>query len=614
LRTATSENTLPLRVHDVGFLLDRLGEDCHPLQFLRELTQNAIEAVLRTPEKCGQVIWDVDWLSHDLGEHSAFKLSITDTGCGMTGEEMCTYINQLSSSGAIQASDGNFGVGAKVAAATRNHAGLIYLSWKDGHGSMIHLWRNPETKQYGLRQIEKPDGTFDHCADLDDIVKPAVVGSHGTKIILFGHSADHDTMKAPTGATCPSMWVARYLNSRYFTFPAGVTVRSRQGWEHPRDSTDVNVLRTLTGQKTYLEQHKECGGVVDLEGARAHWWILKDESALASNSGYIESSGHIAALYREELYEMVGGRAGQARLQQFGIVFGYRQVVVYIEPLTEGSDRLTTNTARTELLLNNQVLPWADWAAEFRDNLPEEIAAHMEAIASRATDADHSKSIRDRLKTLLDLFKVSRYKPSPSGPLQIGEPAPNAGGVQNRVDGAPGRGVASSGATAAGDGEVGGIYSAFLKNEGVAGKQTRRDLFPRVHWISVKDGTRELGELEDRAARYLEEQHVLKINADFRVFTDMVDHWVEVYTREHGFIARLRETVRDAVHCWYEQNLTETIIGLQALKGSKEWSADLLQDAWSESALTAVVMQRYHPYNCIKRELGTKIAPLRKVG
>src|SRR4029077_1292976 len=124
------------------------------------------------------------------------------------------------------------------------------------------------------------------------------------------------------------------------------------------------------------------------------------------------------------------------------------------------------------------------------------------------------------------------------------------------------------------------------------GKQTRRDLFPRVHWISVKDGTRELGELEDRAARYLEEQHVLKINADFRVFTDMVDHWVEVYTREHGFIARLRETVRDAVHCWYEQNLTETIIGLQALKGSKEWSADLLQDAWSESALTAVVMQR----------------------
>ena len=30
--------------------------------------------------------------------------------------------------------------------------------------------------------------------------------------------------------------------------------------------------------------------------------------------------------------------------------------------------------------------------------------------------------------------------------------------------------------------------------------------------------------------------------------------------------------------------------------------------AWSEVALTAVVMQRCHPYNSIKREMRTKIA------
>jgi hypothetical protein len=71
--------------------------------------------------------------------------------------------------------------------------------------------------------------------------------------------------------------------------------------------------------------------------------------------------------------------------------------------------------------------------------------------------------------------------------------------------------------------------------------------------------------------------------------------------------------VRDSVHNWYEQALTETVIGLQALRGSKEWATDFLQDAWSEPALSAVVMQRYHPYNAIKRELGTKIAPLKKV-
>jgi hypothetical protein len=113
MRTTSAENTLLLQVHDVGFLLDRLGEDCHPLQFLRELTQNAIEAILKTPEKSGEIVWDVDWLSLELGDHQAFKLSITDTGCGMTGEEMSHYINQLSASGSVQSSDGNFGVGAR---------------------------------------------------------------------------------------------------------------------------------------------------------------------------------------------------------------------------------------------------------------------------------------------------------------------------------------------------------------------------------------------------------------------------------------------------------------------------------------------------------------------
>ena len=57
--------TLPMTVKNTGFLLDRLGQDCHPLQFLRELTRNAIEAIQRT-EKPGQILWDVDWTTYDL--------------------------------------------------------------------------------------------------------------------------------------------------------------------------------------------------------------------------------------------------------------------------------------------------------------------------------------------------------------------------------------------------------------------------------------------------------------------------------------------------------------------------------------------------------------------
>jgi hypothetical protein len=131
-RLRRRNRTLPMTVHNTGFMLDRLGKDGSPLQFLRELTQNSIEAMVDTPEGQGEVTWDVDWNRWELT--GIYKLACIDTGVGMTGEEMLRYINMLSSSTHIQSHEANYGVGAKVAAATRNHAGLIYVSWKDGVG------------------------------------------------------------------------------------------------------------------------------------------------------------------------------------------------------------------------------------------------------------------------------------------------------------------------------------------------------------------------------------------------------------------------------------------------------------------------------------------------
>ncbi len=610
--THAANDTLALTVHNTGFLLDRLGADCHHLQFLRELTQNSIEAILRTPKKTGEVLWDVDWTPYEAGEMTAFKLCVTDNGCGMDGTEMVRYINQLSSSGAVQSVDGNYGVGAKIAAATRNHAGLIYLSWKNGQGSMIHLWRDPKSGQYGLRQIQRPDGTFGHFAQVDDAIKPALIDQHGTRIVLYGMTEDADTMKSPPDSPSPSRWIAKYLNTRYFRFPDGIEVRAREGWEHPRSNKDLNTLRHLQGQAHYLKTHQQATGQVQLTDALAHWWILKDEPALGSNSGYIESSGHVAALFRDELYEMATGRSGHAKLQQFGVIFGQRQIVVYIEPVANSKRRITTNTARTQLMLNAEALPWADWAAEFRGNIPDDIHALMDEIASKTSGTDHSKSIKDRLKALMDLYKVSRYKPSPNGVLRIDDPQQSAGGQTPSGGGAGGGGGGGGRGRGSKSGPVGGVYSAFLKNDGTPGVQVRPDLFPEVKWVEVTNGSREQGDIEDKAARYLPEQHLLLINADFRVFADMIQHWAERYAKEHGETAGLRDVVRDSVHDWYEQALVETVIGVQALKGSREWSMKQIECALSEEALTSVVMQRYHPYNSVKRELGTKIAPLKK--
>lgn len=43
-----------MTVRNTGLMVDRLGQDCAPLQFLRELTQNSIEAIQRRGDGTGE--------------------------------------------------------------------------------------------------------------------------------------------------------------------------------------------------------------------------------------------------------------------------------------------------------------------------------------------------------------------------------------------------------------------------------------------------------------------------------------------------------------------------------------------------------------------------------
>ena len=599
--------TLPMTVDNVGFLLDRLGQDCSPLQYLRELTQNAIEAVLRTGEP-GQIIWDVDWTSYDLGD-GPMKVCIVDSGDGMTGDEMIKFINQLSSSGTKQSFTGNYGVGAKIAAATKNPAGVIYQSWKNGEGYMVQLEKNPATGEYGLRQWELKDGNYSHCFPLDDAVKPAEVGAHGTKVILVGVKTSDNTIAPPADAASPSRWISKYLNTRYFQFPSGVTVRAREGWDSPRTDKDRNVLRTITGQKPYLNQHATASGIQALEGAKVHWWILKDEAAISNNSGFIESAGHVAALYQNELYDRATARAGTAVLQRFGILFGNRFVVLYVEPLPAKGQSLTTNTARTTLLLNDEPLPWEDWAYEFREKMPKQLAEFVhEKAAAAVTEKDHLSSIKDRLKNVMDLYKVSRYRPAPAGVYLSDESS------AVRVGRSPFSGAMSEGGGGSGhevgaatkgdrDGEIGNIYHLFEKKEGVPSNKSAVDPFPVVIWVK-KSGRTEDDGMEDKAAKFIQNQNTLLLNADFRVFTDMVTRLCR--EKDIGSGPGIQGTVEGVVRQWFEQALVETVIGVQQMRGSKEWGPEEIEKALSPEALTSAVMQRYHVYIACRRDLGAK--------
>jgi nitrogen fixation/metabolism regulation signal transduction histidine kinase len=90
--------TRRLEVEHMGFLLERLAADTPSDQQLRELNQNSIEAILRRQRAgdavSGKIVWDIDWAFYQ--SNGSYKLSITDNGDGMSGEDMVRYLNNLS--------------------------------------------------------------------------------------------------------------------------------------------------------------------------------------------------------------------------------------------------------------------------------------------------------------------------------------------------------------------------------------------------------------------------------------------------------------------------------------------------------------------------------------
>ena len=176
---------------------------------------------------------------------------------------------------------------------------------------------------------------------------------------------------------------------------------------------------------------------------------------------------------------MAISRAGVAKLQSFGVVFGYPRVVIYVEPSSGDNSVVVSNTARTSLILNDEPLPWSDWAAEFRASMPKPIQDLMEEVAAGSSAKDHTQTVWERLKQIRDLLKLSKYRPSPSGDLLIDSDSTipyGSGKTGNKRDGSQGINGLSVGATGAPK-QSQDFYSLFIANKGgIPGKELRGSL------------------------------------------------------------------------------------------------------------------------------------------
>lgn len=605
----------PIGMNDAGMtaLINNLGRDCLPEQYIREFTRNSIEAILRAKESKGVIVIDTNWVDWFYQENNPTYISFTDNGIGMSPSEMSNLLNKLSSSSGIKLDTQNYGVGAKISALPRNKAGIKYESWQDGVGHMSVMIYDEKADRYGMvRFIDEETGQYKNYVELTDEVKPNdIINKNGTRVTLMGNVLGEDTMKRPEGISgTKDFWLLYFLNKKFYKVPDHIDLKVRCDYAHNieeavfdktknriKDPSSRNCLRIVKGHYDSLKIHAEKSGELNLSDAKVNWLILKKDRSRTSRE-FI--GGHTAIIKDDEVFDLSSGSSNKA--SGFGLVFSAPNVALHIIPNSSYSQ----NTARSGIvkIVDNSgaSLPWERWQSEFIQSMPNELK-EFEEEASKSLNNDNLQNILERLSKYARFFKLSKYKKSLSGTYQsqddditdltghirVGERKEN-----------PEPRKSSKGDTI---GKIKQNLSLYAKSSGEKSSKVFSNPFPNFKWVHLNNG-RDDDEMVDRAARYIPEANIIKGNKDFVGFKDVLDDFMKVFGSHHSSAP---EIINNVVYDVFEQQLIETVAGASTLMGRNHWMNEDFDKAVSEESLTSSVMVRYYLLDDMERQIKTKL-------
>lgn len=378
-------------------------DSCPPLQFIRELVQNSIDAIKRRYEVTGEK-GRIEIKAQIY--NGVKKLTFADNGPGIPSNVMAKYLNNLYSGLSPREhsnEDGkNYGVGGKISTWPFNPCGVVYISKTEEMVEPVYGIAKAGTDRYGMPAfgLENRDGEEILIADqqyVSDLIKKS---GHGFSVTLLGEDAEQDTTIKPTNSP---IWIGEhyihaFLNTRYYTIPDFVEIAAK----HSRGSSGDD-FRLIEGQHNMLAKNAEANGVLDATDcsfpARIHWWILKPD---ADPHGYGIARGFVGLLYEREIYKRLGEQFRGTKLTysyayhaQLGINSEFvKRVAIIIEPLQKG---VVGDTFRRDLLFNNICVsnyldPVYDY---FKANMPTPLLD----LLKTATPKD--ENIRQKIKSNL---------------------------------------------------------------------------------------------------------------------------------------------------------------------------------------------------------------------
>jgi hypothetical protein len=161
-------------------------------------------------------VWDLAWERFEAFGGRIRKLSVIDTGTGMTAEQMRDYINQLAASWPRAVAHGQ--LRRRSPRWPRDHDAPTGSSTAPGTRAKARSrFRRHRDARWGLEPQTWSEGRIDFWRPLVENDKPWLLRglAHRTQVVLLGEDERHDTPQAPNSVTGTRLqWITRRLHAR----------------------------------------------------------------------------------------------------------------------------------------------------------------------------------------------------------------------------------------------------------------------------------------------------------------------------------------------------------------------------------------------------------------
>ncbi|WP_111398470.1 tetratricopeptide repeat protein [Humitalea rosea] len=286
---------------------------------LRELVVNALEAATSATDTAPFV----QISSSRIG--GTPKLSIWNTGRGLSPEELLQMSDLSSSLFKTQALDGNFGMGAKVASLSSNKLGLRYRSCR--HGLVAQIILGQRGGVYGRLLQAAAEGEAAEVLDVTEECRAEGrrrLDHDWTEVVLLGNAEEQNTILSPYGddPAVPRDWLMQALSRRFFRLPRGVTLQVDRA---VAGSPQTVLFDPPLGAKQFDRFER----VPVEEGIVIHYCYRGTASPPLSLP--VNPVGLGAVLSNGEVYAMVEGRRWALESPAYGFTFASRLCTVLVE-------------------------------------------------------------------------------------------------------------------------------------------------------------------------------------------------------------------------------------------------------------------------------------------